>query len=191
MIDQRLITFLAVIEKKTFLGAAEKLFITQPSVTYHIKNLEKEYGISLFKNSRNLELTPEGEVLYEYAKNCLIEEKELINNLKKKEENLIFEIGFTNMISDMKNIGNYLKSTEMFINCQCDNYNNIVESVKKGELDFGIIDHSFFDDKLESVTLFQNKIILIAKADGKYANNNRITRNELHFLTYHQKKNDQ
>ena len=183
MIDQKLITFLTVIETKSYLGAAEKLFITQPSVTYHIQNLEKEYGIKIFVNSRSVELTPEGQVLYEYAKNCLIEEKELINNLKKEEDSLILNIGFTNMLTEMKNIGTILGTSDMFFNCHCDHYNKIVEDVKKGEIDFGIIDHSFFDDNLENITIFQNKIILIAKPDGKYSKSNRITKNELQEAT--------
>ena len=183
MIDQKLITFLTLIEEKTYLSTAQKLFVTQPSVTHHIQNLEKEYGITIFKNSRTLELTPEGSVLYEYAKNCLIEEKELINNLNKKEDNLVLEVGFTNILADMKNIGNILNSTEMYFNCQVDHYNKIVDNVKNGELDFGIIDHNFYDDKLESITLFQNKIILIAKPNGKYSDLNIINKDILQKAT--------
>ena len=39
MIDQKLITFLTLIEEKTYLSTAQKLFVTQPSVTHHIQNL--------------------------------------------------------------------------------------------------------------------------------------------------------
>ncbi len=186
MIDQKLITFLTVIEQKTYLKAAEKLFVSQPSVTYHIKNLEKEYGITLFKNSRELELTDEGKVLYEYAKNCLIEEKELLNNFKKKDENLTLELGITHILADMKNMNNVFQvaqSNNMYFNCQTDDYESIVDRIKRGELDFGIIDHSFFDDKIDCMTILQNKIILVVKSDGKYKNLNRITREALHEAT--------
>ncbi|MBQ7641754.1 MAG: LysR family transcriptional regulator [Acholeplasmatales bacterium] len=186
MIDPKLITFLTVLEEKTYLKAAEKLYVSQPSVTYHIKNLEKEYGITLFKNNRDLELTEEGKVLYEYAKNCLIEDEELINNFKKKGDNVVLEIAFTNMLSDMKNLSNifdFASSNDLYFNCRCDHYNKIVDELKNGKIDFGIIDHNFTEDKLESISLLQNKIILVAKIDGKYAEYNRITRDMLQQAT--------
>lgn len=186
MIDPKLITFLTVIEEKTYIKAAEKLFVSQPSVTYHIKNLEKEYGITLFKNSRDLELTDEGKVLAEYAKKCIIDDEELVNNFKKQNTESALEIGFTNMLVDMRTLSiifDTAKSSDIYFNCKDEHYDIILDQLKRGELDFGIIDHSFYDEKLESINLFQNKIILIAKMGGKYSNNNRITREALQQAT--------
>ena len=161
MIDPKLITFLTVIEEKTYIKAAEKLFVSQPSVTYHIKNLEKEYGITLFKNSRDLELTDEGKVLAEYAKKCMIDDEELVNNFKKQNTESALEIGFTNMLVDMRTLSSIFdiaKSSDIYFNCKDEHYDIILDQLKRGELDFGIIDHSFYDEKLESINLFQNKI---------------------------------
>ena len=68
MIDAKLDTLITLLEEKNYTKAANRLFITQPAVTHHIKMLEKEYDIVLFKNSKTLELTPSGKLLYEYAK---------------------------------------------------------------------------------------------------------------------------
>lgn len=62
--------FLALAECKNFHVAAEKLGISQPSLTNHIKKLEAELGATLFdRNTRNMELNEYGHIFYPYAKN--------------------------------------------------------------------------------------------------------------------------
>lgn len=182
MIDQKLKTFMVLLEEKNYSKTAERLYITQPSVTYHIQNIEKEYGIKLFENSKTFELTDDGKVMLEYAKNSMIENEELVNNFKKKKDREVLEIAFTNMLSGMKNqkyiLGNLLDNN-LFFNCYSYHHDIILDKIKKGEFDFGIIDHNFYDDKIEGITLFQNKIVLVAKANGKFQNKDRITRENL------------
>lgn len=61
--DFRLHVFYTVSQKLSFTKAAEVLFITQPAVTKHIKELEEQLGTSLFKrNGSNITLTPAGEI---------------------------------------------------------------------------------------------------------------------------------
>lgn len=59
--------------------AAKKLFIAQPSLTSSIHELEKEYGITIFKRgNKGVELTPEGDEFLGYARQ-VIEQSNLIN----------------------------------------------------------------------------------------------------------------
>lgn len=52
--------------------AAKRLFIAQPSLTASIQELEKEYGITIFKrNKKGIEITPEGEEFLGYARQVL------------------------------------------------------------------------------------------------------------------------
>lgn len=52
-------TFVSVVEEQSFTKFAEKLMISQPSVSVHIKNLEKEFQTSLFLRSpKMLKITP-------------------------------------------------------------------------------------------------------------------------------------
>ncbi len=48
MIDIRLYTLLEVVKFNSYTRAAEHLSLTQPAVTQHIKQLEKELGIKIF-----------------------------------------------------------------------------------------------------------------------------------------------
>lgn len=63
--------FYTVAESKSFSKAAEKLFISQPAISYNIKSLEKNLKVKLFfRTSKGVLLTPDGEKLYYYIKNA-------------------------------------------------------------------------------------------------------------------------
>jgi DNA-binding transcriptional LysR family regulator len=67
--DFRLHVFYTVSQKLSFTKAAEALFISQPAVTKHIKELEEHLGTSLFKrNGSNIALTPAGEILVKHTR---------------------------------------------------------------------------------------------------------------------------
>jgi molybdate transport repressor ModE-like protein len=62
---QSLSVFLAVAEEGSFSGAAKKLEITQPTVSFHIDNLEKKLGCPLVeRTAKGTTLTVYGEVLF-------------------------------------------------------------------------------------------------------------------------------
>lgn len=61
-------TFVAVAEEGNLTRAAERLFVSQPAVSAHIKGLEEELGLPLFtRTPKGMALTREGEVLRERA----------------------------------------------------------------------------------------------------------------------------
>ncbi|MBQ8306371.1 MAG: LysR family transcriptional regulator [Blautia sp.] len=64
--------FLMVEEKRNFSEAADSLFISQSSLSKHIKALENSLGVVLFDRShRRVELTPAGEIVSEKAKEMI------------------------------------------------------------------------------------------------------------------------
>src|SRR5699024_4745663 len=66
---RHVISFIYVCRFKSFNKAAEKLFITQPSLSSRIKSLEKELDVKLLnRNNRYVEITTEGEIFLPYAK---------------------------------------------------------------------------------------------------------------------------
>ena len=59
-------------QEKSITKAAGKLFISQPSLTLSIQNLEKELGVELFERSRGaMTLTYAGRLYYDWALNTL------------------------------------------------------------------------------------------------------------------------
>ena len=60
--------FVNVVRYKSFSKAADATFFTQPTISTHIRNLEKELGVKLLdRKSRNVEMTPQGSKFYKYA----------------------------------------------------------------------------------------------------------------------------
>ncbi len=82
----QLSSFCCVVEEGSFSAAAERLFVSQPSVSQHISALESHFGASLFnRQKRKISLTPEGRLLYSSAREILdgIEDVgQRISNLK-------------------------------------------------------------------------------------------------------------
>lgn len=68
----KLEVFNTVAAEGSFSRAAEKLLLTQPAVSQHIRDLESHLGAAVFKRgSRGITLTPAGEVLLDYTR-CIL-----------------------------------------------------------------------------------------------------------------------
>lgn len=68
MTTQQLQCFLRVAERLNFTKAAEELYLSVPTVTHHIQNLETELGTKLLiRTSRKVQLTPAGVSFYQDA----------------------------------------------------------------------------------------------------------------------------
>ncbi len=64
--------FLTVAEEGNLTRAAERLYLTQPAISQHIRTLEKQMGVTLFRRGRRgMSLTPAGEALVGYAQRIL------------------------------------------------------------------------------------------------------------------------
>ena len=103
MFDFRLNVFYTVARRLNFTKAAAELYITQPAVTKHIKELENQFNVSLFDRSGNkkITLTPAGETLLEYTTQLLNTYRELeydMNMLVNKHSGVL-HIGASNTVA--------------------------------------------------------------------------------------------
>ena len=84
MLDFRMETFLAVCRYMNFTRAAEKLNITQPAVSQHIRFLEKHYNTKLFRyEGKKLELTEAGEILKNASLTMMHDETAMQDEMKR------------------------------------------------------------------------------------------------------------
>ena len=96
MTFEQLKSFLAVVKHNHFTLASQELFISQSSISKHIKSLEKEIGIELFKREhRTITLTPAGKEFLEFARESVDGYEKMQRNLYKykSEESEIITIG--------------------------------------------------------------------------------------------------
>ncbi len=137
--------FIAVAEELNFTTAAEKMYLSQPSLSRHIQNLEKELNITLFiRDKRNVILTNAGSQLLTLAKMIVNDADEFIHTahgLKTgKSGNLI--IGYQNTASSV--ISEYLKSfisSYPHINLTIKEYNSVdlLNKISSREMDAAIV----------------------------------------------------
>ena len=84
MADRRLQVFHAVAKRLSFTKAAEALFMTQPAVTFQVKQLEERFNTRLFERGHGkITLTPAGQVVLDYAERILALSAELDMRLKE------------------------------------------------------------------------------------------------------------
>lgn len=96
MLNYKLSTFLELCETKNYTKTAEKLHMTQPAVTQHIKYLEQYYGTKLFyyDEKKRLHLTDQGRLLRSYAQSVQADSEIIKNRLSVPiNEPDVFKLG--------------------------------------------------------------------------------------------------
>jgi DNA-binding transcriptional LysR family regulator len=83
--------FVEIVNCESFTLAADRLFMTQPTISKSIKHLEEELGTALFKKGeagrkREVVLTYIGELIYQHALNILNEQKQIFDNIDQVQE---------------------------------------------------------------------------------------------------------
>ena len=79
-------SFIGVVNYKSFSLAAKYLYLSQPTISTHIKQLEAELGVQLLvRSTKDVLLSEEGKVFYPYALQLLETENKALNQLRKSE----------------------------------------------------------------------------------------------------------
>ena len=90
MLSREIRQFIAVVESKSINSASQRLNVSQPSVSKTLQNLEYELGVQLFERSiRGVNLTPEGEILYEHALKLLEEEGHYLKHANEDLDSIV------------------------------------------------------------------------------------------------------
>lgn len=79
--------FVLVAEKESFSETAKALFLTQPTISAHVSELEKELNLRLFvRDKKKVTLTEDGKNFYEYAKQVTLLMKQIEEKFLAKEK---------------------------------------------------------------------------------------------------------
>lgn len=142
MQSSQLENFLMIIECGSINKAAQRLFMSQPTLSQQVKQLEEELGTDLFvRNGKSLSLTPEGEVLAEFAAkevNALQRLRNRINALKYGlKQEIAIGIAQTSLIPSVGEWIGKMNAAHPEISYRFVNYNfaGVLELMNKGEVD--------------------------------------------------------
>lgn len=173
MIDYRVKTFLALCDFMNYRKTAQILNMTQPAVTQHIHFLENQYGCKLFDYDRHsLKMTREGMLLKRYCESVMYQEEKLFEKIKSGEKRLV-RFGATKTIGEYvipEQVERFLQLSDYNVEIEIDNTRYLLDKLKRGELDFALIE-GFFDsnDFLSRVYRSENFVGVCSK-NHRFAN---------------------
>lgn len=86
---RQLEAFVNAVKYKSFSKAADATFLTQPTISTHVSNLEAELGVRLLnRKGREISLTPQGQDFYSYATDLLNTRERALNSVRKGDDEL-------------------------------------------------------------------------------------------------------
>ena len=181
MIDPKFLTFLSLCETRNYTKTAELLYVTQPSVTNHIKTLEKLYNIKLFtSNTKNFKLTPEGELLYKYVLQLKAMDAQFERMLAATEiqkEHLTFSATKNIVNGFLKHVlAKWTKANDDLTYCMnvCE-FEEIMEKLNKGVIDFAVIDNRYTKKNYQSIKLHKTQLVLAVNKKHPLAKMKKIS----------------
>ena len=185
MLDIRFKTLLSVIEEKNFSKAAEKLSLTQPAVSHHINQLEAEYGVKIIsRGKREISLTPEGELIANYAKRMAALESKLLYELKnidtaaKKIRIGVTHTAESNMCTEI--VGYYsLNNPNISIIIITDTTSNLYKMVENYELDLAYVDGMIEDSSLKFFPVDKDDLVCVLSINNPLVSKKSVTLEEL------------
>ncbi len=168
--------FIATAESGSFTKAAEKVGRTQSAVSQQIAKLENLFGKSLFRRGKNLELTSDGEVFLNYAKQIFSLHHEALDHFKepdlKGEVRFGIPDAFANVflydvLSDFISL-----HPNVSLHIECDLTLNLYENFKKKKLDLVLLKMEHPKDYKFGVELSSEKLCWVGNQD--LLKNNKI-----------------
>ncbi|MEG1743407.1 MAG: LysR family transcriptional regulator [Clostridia bacterium] len=185
MIDVKLLTLLGVCEAKSFTKAAEKLSLTQPAVSQHIKQLESELGIKIFNRGGNeIRLTDEGIIVEKYARrlNSLYDNlSRALNEQKRQIKNLSIGITHTSESNAVAEVIAKYGATKngVHITLIAESITNLYDMLRNYEIDIAIMEGQSASGEFNSVLLDTDFLVLAIPSNHPLAKKSMITINEL------------
>lgn len=133
-------TFVAIVDNGSFTRAARRMELTQSTVSLQVKRLEEGLGQRLFdRDCRELQLTPEGEVLLTYARQMLKLGSEVLSRIVEPDVRGIVRLGTpedfaTVHLSDI--LARFARAhPQVALEVCCDFTVNLLDDFSKGRYD--------------------------------------------------------
>lgn len=182
MVDNNKIeTFLRATETLNFSETAKQLHLSQPTVSHHIKMLEKEMGVSLFtRTNTGLQLTEAGRLLLPWARRLQYDTNNMQAMMSSIQEDVVGEL----RISCSTTAGKYVLPQMAARFCKrfpgvnvrilaC-TPEDVTIKLLEGDAHIGVFSREVLDAGLESQAFFKDTITLIVPAYHHWASSEVI-----------------
>lgn len=175
MLDFRMETFLTVCRYMNFTRASEKLNITQPAVSQHIRFLEKHYNTKLFRyEGKKLRLTGAGEILRNASLTMMHDEQSMQNEMQVTEKEAEIRFGATRTIGDSV-MGSVLEKylaryPQARIHMEVENTHDLLVRLDEGRIDFALVEGFFKKSEYDFQIFSREKYIAVCSPDYVFQN---------------------
>lgn len=165
-------------------AAAAKLYISQPTVSQAIRELEEHYGVLLFERlKRRLYITDAGKKLFAYAKRVLKEFDELEEKMLGLGRREKIRIGSTITVGEsiLSDLINELtkKEPNIEVYSYMNNTRAIAAKLLNYEIDIGIVEGEIKSPDLICIPEVKDYLVLICSTDHPFAKRKTVKLKEL------------
>ncbi len=168
MADRRLQVFHTVARLLSFTKAAESLHMTQPAVTFQVRQLEEYFNTRLFDRTHNrISLTDAGERVYEYAAQIF----ELYAKMDNAVRDMTGEISGILIIGASTTIAEYMlpsllgdfkkKYPDVNVHLKVSNSEGIVSMVENNDIDLGVVEAPVMNKNLVVEECRKDRLVAI------------------------------
>ena len=186
MADRRLQVFHTVARLLSFTKAAETLHMTQPAVTFQVRQLEEYFNTRLFDRTHNrISLTEAGARVYQYSDKIF----ELYGEMENAVREMTGEISGSLTIGASTTIAEYMlpallgdfraKYPEVSIHLKVSNTDGIVSMVENNTIDLGVVEAPVSNKNLVVDECRRDNLVAIVPPGHPKADLDTITMEEL------------
>ena len=181
---------LAVAEHKNFTLAAEKSFVTQPTLSMQIQKIEEELNVQIFDRSKKpIQLTDIGQKIVEQAKN-IVNEAGKIKDIVEYQKGFIggeFRLGIIPTIMPTllpMFLNNFIKKyPKIKLIIEELNTDEIIIRLKNGHLDAAIAATPLEDEKIKEIVLYYEPFVAYIPENFALSLKNEIEVSDLNLDT--------
>ncbi|SFB35096.1 LysR family transcriptional regulator [Clostridium frigidicarnis] len=186
MNERRMRIFYEVSNVLNMTRVAEKMFISQSSISQAINELEQELGVKLFDRvSKRLYLTYEGQVFYNYVRRILNLYDEsicAINDIRSSNRGKL-KIGASNTVGVYMVPRIARAFLDIYENVEVSttigNTSDICNLILKNEIDFGLVEGKVKNDEIITNSFFKDELVVIVPKNHRLANKKLIRKEEI------------
>lgn len=170
---KQLQSFAAVVDYGSFTKASEKLFISQPTISTHIRMLEEELqSCLLVRTTKSIDLTPRGQEFYECAISILSLKNNLLESWNNEAKNTI-HLGASTIPSAYllpELLPAYKKlQPETYFNIHQSDSQGILEKILEGRFNLGLVGMTCEDERFCFEPFYNDQMVLITPKTPYFA----------------------
>jgi len=177
MDTRQLAAFCAVVERKSFSLAAERLGVTQPAVSLQIRSLEERLGQQLLDRSgRRVEPTEAGRRLYRGAQRLLAQERQLLEDVAGEAEGplrgqlaLGASTGPGGTVVPVLLCEFAEANPEVTVDLSISDTQTIVDRVARRELELGVVGATPRNRSVAYEPFFRDEVVLVCPPGHRFA----------------------